>query len=598
MAPDWKVRHREMQLPAQHYHNRRTGLRGRDRKTQRAALCLFLLAGAAHAILVSATETNPAQLSDNTTQTYTLTGTVTNSVTGQPIRRALVQVQTYPQHSAFTDDQGHFEFDNLPPGMVSIAVQRPGYFADRSATPMQTYQIGPDVQPLALKLTPQGVIRGRVTNQKGEGLSQIPVHLRIVNVEEGRKHVEPNNMTQTDEDGWFRFPNLMPGTYYLSAGPGWDRDQFTMISPMEAKQGYATTYYPGVPNFTSASPIPVGSGQQSETDIVLESTPVYRVTGTVAGYARDQGVAFQFLNDSGDDVQQFLQFDREKGTFEARMVAPGTYTLLAQSQIPGPPMQMLQASARVTVAADISDVHLQLQPTLSIPVEVHKDDVAPASSGLSSRMFAGSVGGEAAAGGTTVMVHAGPISEAPVSIQLASVGSDSQRTSGYSQLEGKPGQQALWIRNLFPGKYRATFFAEAPWYVQSAHYGQTNLLQEDLTINSGETPGALEVVLRNDSATLTGTIKADGTEQSGTVLVLPEQTEQHDARLAMFSPGAPFQLSGLPPGNYIVMAFDKVDDLEFRNPEVLEAYLSRAAHVTLGPNGQSNVALELIRRSQ
>jgi hypothetical protein len=51
---------------------------------------------------------------------------------------------------------------------------------------------------------------------------------------------------------------------------------------------------------------------------------------------------------------------------------------------------------------------------------------------------------------------------------------------------------------------------------------------------------------------------------------------------------------GLAPGEYLIYAFDS-DRLEYTNPDVLQAYASQAAHVTLSPNQKLQVALELIR---
>jgi hypothetical protein len=54
-------------------------------------------------------------------------------------------------------------------------------------------------------------------------------------------------------------------------------------------------------------------------------------------------------------------------------------------------------------------------------------------------------------------------------------------------------------------------------------------------------------------------------------------------------------VNGLAPGDYTVYAFDRDENLEYRNPEVLSSYSSRAAHVTLAPNAKTNIVLDLIR---
>ena len=47
----------------------------------------------------------------------------------------------------------------------------------------------------------------------------MPLRLTSRVIHEGRKRWEPRGMAETDEDGHYRFACLMPGTYYLAAGP-------------------------------------------------------------------------------------------------------------------------------------------------------------------------------------------------------------------------------------------------------------------------------------------------------------------------------------------------------------------------------------------
>src|SRR5882757_4229744 len=58
-------------------------------------------------------------LSDNR---YKLSGTVVNSVTGEPIPHALVQV--YSQFE-LSDSNGHFEFSGLPEMQTNVTVRKP-----------------------------------------------------------------------------------------------------------------------------------------------------------------------------------------------------------------------------------------------------------------------------------------------------------------------------------------------------------------------------------------------------------------------------------------------------------------------------------------
>src|SRR5439155_25927689 len=59
---------------------------------------------------------------------YSRSGTVVNVLTGEPIRRALVQIYIGPGHASRTDGSGHFEFNGRPPWQASVTVQKAGCF--------------------------------------------------------------------------------------------------------------------------------------------------------------------------------------------------------------------------------------------------------------------------------------------------------------------------------------------------------------------------------------------------------------------------------------------------------------------------------------
>ena len=60
----------------------------------------------------------------------TVSGTVVNSVTGEPISRALVQMNGMVQRVAMTESDGRFHFEGLPEAQVVFMAHKPGYFSD------------------------------------------------------------------------------------------------------------------------------------------------------------------------------------------------------------------------------------------------------------------------------------------------------------------------------------------------------------------------------------------------------------------------------------------------------------------------------------
>src|ERR1700746_801399 len=100
--------------------------------------------------------------------TCTVSGVVVNSVTGEAIRRALVQVQGgSPFHgSARTAPEGRFQIPNVPESDVIIAVRKPGFFNDQELHPENfepsIIHMTSATEPLTLKLLPEGARVGHV----------------------------------------------------------------------------------------------------------------------------------------------------------------------------------------------------------------------------------------------------------------------------------------------------------------------------------------------------------------------------------------------------------------------------------------------------
>src|SRR5258707_11667211 len=89
-----------------------------------------------------------------------------------------------------------------------------------------------------------------------------------------------------------------------------------------------------------------------------------------------------------------------------------------------------------------------------------------------------------------------------------------------NQNPGSPPEMLL--KDIEPGKYSAEFEPNFPWYVYSAQSGAINLLTEDLQVGSGMQPEPIEIVLRDDAATVSAKISSQGQASRGAVLVIPD----------------------------------------------------------------------------
>ena len=504
---------------------------------------------------------------------FTLGGSVVNSVTGESVSHALVRIAGSSQRTVFSDGEGHFQFEGLAAGSVIVTAQKPGYFSPQEfrGSANKLVNVGPTTDSVAVKLTPQSVISGRVTDTTGQPIEHVPVHLTAKAVRDGRKHWEARGQQQTDDDGRYRFANLMPGTYYMAAGPG--RDETRILAGAEKpKTGYPSIFYPGVPDLASASPLQLAAGQHTEADFSMAAGPVYHVSGSVAGYAPQQGVGFQFLSQSGDDLSLPIRFNMESGRFDVDSVPSGSYVVKAFSQ--AGPDQPVRGEAHLSVAAaNVENLHLILGPAMSIPVVVRMESRASSNQGPGTEGIQG----------------------APIAVRLIS--RDPTTSESYSTaVRGSGGANSVVLQNVEPGRYSVDLIPRGSWYVQSAQYGQTNLLNDDLVVASAGQSYPMEIVLRDDGASLTGTVKSpDGTAAQATVVAVPEPASKVAAKVAYAFARNGFTVNGLAPGEYLIYAFDYAEGIEYSNPDVLQTYASQAAHVTLSASQKTQVALDLIR---
>src|ERR1700746_251715 len=159
------------------------------RPKMRASNCFLrfgILALAVHLLAASglAQETDAQSLatpggaanSKTDTNSYSLSGTVINAITGEPVRRAAVQISGQSGSVTLTDAGGHFVVEGLAEGNVFLKAMKPGFSEDEGSHPSSA-QVGKDAPAVVLKLTPWSVISGRVTTKDEQPLEGFQIRI-------------------------------------------------------------------------------------------------------------------------------------------------------------------------------------------------------------------------------------------------------------------------------------------------------------------------------------------------------------------------------------------------------------------------------------
>lgn len=517
---------------------------------------------------------------------YGLSGTVINSLTGEPIRRALVQLYDGGQRSVFTDQDGRFQFNDLAQTMgTSLSARKPGFFTEQelaqNSLPQKMVEVGPNATPVVLKLVPEAVITGHVHGVDGEPLENMPIKISYFRMVNGRRQWEQRGGASTNEDGEFRIANLTPGKYYVAAGPSWNRN-LMQAGQAPGDEAYPATYFPAARELSAATPIHLAPGQHPQTDFPLKPATAFLLSGTITGYSPAQGVDLQVIDSSGQNPAFSTRLTPQTGQFRIRVVSPGMCILKAHAY--AAQQENLYGEIALNVVANLSAIHIELTPALAIPIAIRREErkPQPASSVVTE--------GEGSIERLTP-------SNIPISVHLIST--DRLHPDAWSSVEAAPDNPLLAVRNVEPGKYKVEITSFGLWYVQSIARGDADLFRDDLIVTPGQEQ-PIEIVLRDDAATLAGTVQQSGGSSSGSqaTVILVADRAPLNPRIAQANERGDFEFSGLAPGEYKAFAFDHVDGLEYANPEALRDYDARASSIVLQPEQQATVKINLIRREE
>lgn len=512
----------------------------------------------------------------NSNAIYQVTGVVIDPSSGNPVPRVLVKLS---QRAALTGEDGEFSFDQLPAGQETITATKPGYWAPgpRLIRWPNLIEIGPDTRKIVLKLLPEAVLFGQVTGYDGDPLEGAGVEAFTFISDAGHPRRVEGGSANTDEGGNFRIAGLPGGDYYVRVKPKKLTGILAQEEKLSKQQSYsALTYYPDAAELEEAMPVALKAGQHLELHFSLKLQPAFPVSGRIiaTGPWKQVGVPL-IVEPSGQPVFSPDKFDPTTGEFQFHSVPAGTY----QIQTNGIDMRDHQSSRwqKLVVTRALTNLTFVLKPGIEIPVVVRteftrlqpKDSCITVTTGQSS-------------GCSDFFLARAQLRSAD---ELQAFGED----INVRVIHGVP-----------PGKYRVTAGTYLPGsYVQSLRSGPVDLLREDLVVPEEGSEPPIEIVLRDDPATLRIQVHADKETQQAAVLVVPEGELHNIERRTVWGNGSlKVEIGSLAPGNYQVFAFGSGEDLNYADPGVLAKYSAKAGRITLAPNGNGSVTVDLIHAEE
>jgi hypothetical protein len=553
--------------------------------------------------------------------TATIKGRVVDGQSGAAIARARVRLSGFQRSngqlpSVQTDDVGAFAFSAVPAGNYSIQADKSTFLSGRYPETGETLRTnfrpltvadGQTVDGVTVSLFHGSAIAGRVVDSHGDPLENVEVRaLALPKSGNGRPQMRSGG--STNDIGEFRIARLQPGRYVLMVVPR--RFDANFNEPLVADLQPLPTYYPAALSIDQAQPIAVerGASVTGVEVVALEGVSAV-VSGTVTvstGQPLRGGgsiMARPIMDAVGFGGGPIANGPvKPDGAFQLKL-PPGEYQLEARvgrgpQDNGGPP---LFGSIRLSVAGDVSDVGIAVGNGAKVAGRLLFDGSSP------------------------------PPTSATVNVQTLRVAMNS--SDGATCQSGRTTVASDWtftVENVV-GTCRIQFIGGiAKWSVKAVLHNGKDLLDQPIAFGNEDWKD-IEIVFTDKRTELTlqvadeqGTTTRDyvallfSTDRTrwsanGSRYVRPyvpppltatgttafnEMRNSSDGVLQV-TPGAantrPDIISGMPPGNYYVIAVDDLAPDSLRDVDLLEQLSRIATRITLRDDAPAQINLRRMK---
>ena len=472
------------------------------------------------------------------TEKASVSGSVT-SIAGDPLRRVTLRLNALPgargssteslvsNATAETDSQGNFAFDEVVPGRYMLRAERSGflgagYWDDRG--PVLTINPGQKTTGIVIKMTPQGVIAGRVIDDEKEPLPGAIISVRMYSVPGQRQRMEPpGSRGTTDADGAFAIGNLIPGRYVVSvAAPPSAASPVKSRSLLTHPEMYVTTYYPDATDISGATPVELSAGEQARgLEIQLQRVPVFKLSGKLVNAITGEPSSADTLNlirqGSGPPGLRSRSTGVRSGEFSFDEVLPGTYVLEAQSAGETETNRPLVGRQIIALGnGDLDRVILEMKP------------------GIEMR--------------GSVIVEGSPVSSWP---RISLTPTEGLNNLDFATMD-EDGHFAL--TGLEPAQYRVNVSSiPPPMFVKSIRFNGQDIVDALVDLGSAAT-ASLDIVISDRLSSISGIVTDSSGAPVGLATVLAQSRKTEFPRRTETDENGRFSFARVPPGEYIMMA--------------------------------------------
>ncbi len=500
---------------------------------------------------------------------FVVKGKIVNAVNGHPLAGAQVWIGTADDFDAtqqmmLSTDDGSFAFTVSEAGKYFMlgearGFRRQGFEQHGIYASAIVVRAGVDSENVIFRLRPDGRILGTIVDDDHQPVPSATVYLFRTDASGGLRQTSLATQTATDDRGMYRLPHLEPGCYYLvvSAAPWFSNFVQTAAEPEDSSGTtsqralevvYPTTFYPGVTDQASATPIALNEGEDFTADFTLMPEPALRVrlNHLNSDPQRQRGATLEEPI-FGQRINTGWQRELSVGdSLEIRNLAPGRYVLTIQSYDTN-----REAHSRM------------LDLVGNAEVDPDQGATVPAISGM-------------------VRMEGGVNSRPQPNVRLWN-----SRSNEVVEAQVVPNGMMIFNSDwMTSGRY--SVFAMSGQYSTIASLSATGARVEGQTIEiAAGRPVQLDIVMAQGLSKIEGVAQKDGKPFPGAmVLLVPENPEVNlpKFRRDESDGDGTFSLLDVLPGRYWVMAVEDGWDWEWGNPALLKKRLEHAQEIVVERN--------------
>lgn len=576
-----------------------------------------------------------------------IAGRVVDGLSSRPVAGAIVSLSgagSGPTPRAMTNANGYFVFRRLRKGSYALTASRPGYVDGAPgrrrpggmSAPVEIAD-GQRVADLVIPIWRHATISGTVIDEAGEPVigAEITGFQRL---RAGRgDRLGRAIVAKTDDRGVYRLASLEPGDYLVafvwcetsvplataqllraalsgSSDPAAEqmlRERLTLrpdvailgsptaiqvgtavrdlppAAPLPAQSDdgvfiYATQFYPGVPSAARATVIAVASGQdRNGVDFALSPTKAVSVSGMLIGPDGAAGNTTLHLVPAGDaimsDFDTSATMTGQSGDFTFLGVPPGRYTVRAlrapRATPAGADNLTLFAETAVTVGSrDVSNLVVPLQRTARIAGHLEFD-------------------------GTGERPDAAALKRVSVTLEQA----DGTRSTIPAVHAGDTG--AFTTAGAPPGHYLVRVGATAGWTLKDVMVDGRDISETPLDLGTTDVNNVV-VTFTDRPTKIAGRVLARNGAPDGDAIVIASPVDQSPwsdsglnprrVKSTHAAPNGSYTITGLPAGEYSVVAIHEDLIPDWQDPRVLGELVRSGSDVRLADADTRSVDLKVV----